>query len=92
MLTRTVLSAAVIAGALISSAGVSSAMPMANPGIASSQVETVGWRCGPYRHMSRWGNCVVNRPVVYHRVAPRVRVWHRAYWAHHRWHPGYWSR
>ncbi|MBN9242678.1 MAG: hypothetical protein J0I98_07785 [Mesorhizobium sp.] len=91
MLTRSLFSATLVAGALMASAGVSSAVPMVTqPAAAPAPVETVGWRCGPGRHINRWGHCVLSRPVV--RVVPRARVWHGRYWAHHRWHPGYWSR
>ena len=27
---------------------------------ATTDVEPVGWRCGPGRHMNRWGRCVRN--------------------------------
>ena len=27
---------------------------------AAAEVQPVGWRCGPGRHMTRWGRCVRN--------------------------------
>jgi len=93
MLTKHILSATLIAGTLIGSAGISSAMPMVQPDVAASPVQAVGWRCGPGWHMNRWGTCVHNRPVYYRPIHhPFVRVWHRGYWEHHRWHPGFWVR
>ena len=88
MFAKHILSAALVAGTLAATAGASTAMPMTKPTASSGMIETVGWRCGPHRHMNRWGRCVFNRPVFF-RPAP-VRAWHHGYWYHHRWHPGFW--
>ncbi|WP_425487732.1 GCG_CRPN prefix-to-repeats domain-containing protein [Mesorhizobium erdmanii] len=68
MLTRYILPIAVAAGTLVLSSVGSQALPVAKPTASPSQIERVGWRCGPRWHMNRWGRCVPNRH--HHR-------WHR---------------
>jgi len=63
--TRTILTALAVCGGLGLLAVPASALPIAPKSAlvtsASSDVEPVGWRCGRYRHMNRWGRCVRNR-------------------------------
>lgn len=87
MFTRYFLPLALAAGTLMLSGAGSQAMPMAKPSAAPLPIQTVGWRCGPGRHMNRWGNCVPNGRIM---IRP-ARHWHPGFWAHHHWHPGYWG-
>lgn len=59
------LGAAILGGASLLTLAPASAMPLGatkSAAVASSDIQTVGWRCGPHRHMNRWGHCVRNRP------------------------------
>ncbi|TPL05086.1 MULTISPECIES: hypothetical protein [unclassified Mesorhizobium] len=88
MFTKYLLPVALAAGTLVLSGAGSEAMPMAKPNAAPLPVETVGWRCGPGWHVSRWGRCVPNGRVI---IRPmHVRHWHPGFWFHGRWHPGFW--
>lgn len=57
-----VLAAALLGVSLIG-AGQASAMPIAADATIAThgpQIEKAGWRCGPRRHVDRWGRCVWN--------------------------------
>jgi hypothetical protein len=89
MFMKHFLPIALAAGTLMLSGAGSEAMPIARPSASQLPVETIGWRCGPGRHMNRWGRCVLNGRVI---IRPmHVRHWHHGFWYHGRWHPGFWS-
>ena len=60
----TLASTLLLAGGLAALASPASALPIApaTPTVAapSSEAQPIGWRCGPGRHVNRWGRCVRN--------------------------------
>ena len=71
---KTICAVVIVSGAALAGIAQASAMPV-GPATAGTSIEQVGWRCGPGRHVTRWGRCVLNRPVY--------RPYYRPYYRPH---------
>ena len=68
MYSAKLVAALVLLGGLFSFAAPAFSYPIApaqTSQFSSNAIEQVGWRCGPGRHMDRWGRCVPNRMRAY---------------------------
>jgi hypothetical protein len=83
---RTVVFAAVLAGAGLAGVSQAGAMPLPGAPGASAPVELAAWGCGPGWHPNPWGRCVPNRRYYggpYYgprRFGPRPWGYHRHHW------------